>query len=922
MRITTLLLGAASLLALSTDASAGGNEVVVLSVPPPGSQTAIPSSEVRGYVIGDPGPQTVFEVFVRTRYPNGTYDPPMNSQGAYDESVVGWAYPVVDWNPATGLGTFAGRAKWFDEGTNKIHVYLPGQPLGSPAYEQQIVFQPASVDPSDVVAGIHPVQRSVDLVDVDGQPGRLEFRMDLINTTLFQTYTVDVLARCELPGGSEILLPLGGPGRDTASYTVAPGDFSYTSVEDPVSMSFSFPLDEAPFPQPAAAGEYRICIEVYDGPALLYFEEFLSFWVSDRAGLPFRDVTAKSGLDAVLLQGGHRPSPGNSIAVFDYDNDALPDLFFTNPSGSETFLPIGHNWPFPGGRNFLMANDGDGTFTDVSVAAGVDGDNTVSSYGVAWGDLDADGDPELFVANRAHQNYLYRNNGDATFDDVAASSFGGPTTRWHLAPRFGDYDRDGDLDLYVGCYMAAFDTTWKNTGFPNRLYRNEFIEGNMDPLAPGFPLFSLQPGTGTEASGDTLGAMFMDANRDQITDLFVHHDFGPMAEANQMFRGTASGNFIELGPGAGYSVREFSMGSAAADFDGDLFPDIYSSSMGRNSLLINDGDGTVTQSIDGSGAEGAFVTEGPAANGVNLDDSWGVVAWDYDLDGDTDIYNVGAYIFTTFNIPIPELNPDAVYRNDGTAHFTKVSESLGLANAAAGRGAVAVDLDGDGDQDIVTSNENEGVTAMRNDFVTPFHYLTVRPVTTRSAPGGFNTFFETIGASSGHQARELGADSSAASQMDNTLTFGMRNDTTSKVRAFWPRGGQTTYYNVPSDGEQLIHETVLEVNGQLNAVVPAETAPVLTLRGEPGALVIAWVGDPSITFGLPLPGGATTDIFPLVPTLYLTTLDANGQAPYGVGTIGVEIQGLVADLQMLTWDFDAGVVEALSGVSSFFVGAP
>ena len=924
MRTTQATVGSVLALtfALALPATAGGNEIVVLSVPPPGSQTSMPSSEVVGYVIGDPGPQTVFEVMVRTHYGNGQYDPPMNSASAYDESVVGWAYPVTNWDPVNGLGTFKGRAKWFDEGANDIHIYLPGDPLGSPAYSQQIVFQPASVDPSDVVAGIHPVQRSVDLVDVNGDPGKLEFRMDLINTTANQTYTVDVIARCELPGGTMVNLPVGGPGEDTATYTIAPGDFSYTSVQDPVSMSFSFPLDEVPFPQPAGAGEYRICVEVYDGPALIYFEEFVSYWVSDRAGKAFRDVTANSGLDAVHLQGGHRPSPGNSIAVFDYNNDALPDLYFTNPSGSETFLPIGDNWPFPGGRNFLMENNGDGTFADVTVAANAVGDNTVSSYGVAWADLDDDGFNDLLVANRSHQNYLFHNNGDSTFTDIAQTSFGGPTNRWHLAPRFGDYDRDGDLDLYMGCYMQVFDTTWENIGFANILYRNEFIEGVFDPLVPGFPVFTQVPGTGTESKGDTLGAMFMDANRDQITDLFVHHDFGPMATANEMFRGTATGDFVPLGPAAGYSVREFSMGAAAADFDGDLFPDIYSSSMGRNSLLLSNGDGTVTQSIVGSGAEGDFITEGPAANGVNIDDSWGVVAWDYDLDGDTDIYNVGAYIFTTFNIPVPELNPDAVYRNDGFASFTKTSEALGLANAAAGRGAVSIDLDGDGDLDIVTSNENEGVTAMRNDFVTPFNYIAVRPQATRSAPGGFNTFFEIVGTSSGLQARELGADASAASQMDNCLTFGLRNDATCRVRAYWPRGGQTSYYNVPANGEHQIWETVVEVNGEIQAIVPALTAPAMTLRGEPGEVVIVWVGDPSVPVGLPLPGGAITDIFPLLPTLYLTTLDVNGEAPYGVGTMSASLQGLTADLQMLTYNISSGLVEAVSGVSSFFIGAP
>ncbi len=908
------LAGLSLTLGLAQFAHAGG-EIVALSVPPPGTQTGLSSAEVRGFVVGTPGPQIVTEVMVRTRYANGQMHPPINNAGAYDPSAIGWAYPV-EWNALTGVGTFTGRAKWLADGTNYIDVYLPGDTLGNPSYSQTIVYQLAAETPSDVVAGVHPLQRSVDVVDIEGNTGALEFRVDLINTTVADTYNIDLVARVTMPNGAEALLPMGGTPGSPANFVIAPGDFQFTSVIDPVSMTYSFPLDEEPFPALIEEGAYRVCVEVYDGPALIFFEENLSYWVSDRSTKPFRDVTKPSGLVDVHLQGGQRPSPGNSIAAFDYDNDGLTDLFFTNPSGSETFLAIGDNWPFPGGRNFLMQNMGDGTFSDETAAAGVVGNPDTSSYGIAWGDLNDDGHSDFLVANRMETSYVYRNDGDGTFTDVAGNSFAGPP-RWNLSPRFGDIDEDGDLDCYIGAYLSAFDTTWANTGYSNRLYRNEFVEGGMDPSFPDFPLFTQLINTGTESEGDTLGNFFADFNGDDNIDLFVHHDFGPMATANELFRGDGEGGFLAL-PGAGYAVREFSMGSTSADFTGDLSPDLYSSSMGRNSLLINNGAGIMTQMADGSGAEGAFVTEGPGADGQAVDDSWGAQAWDYDLDGDVDIYNVGSYIFTAYNMPVPELNTDAVYRNDGFATFTKVSEDLGLANAAQGRGVVMLDYDNDGDLDVVTSNENEGVTLMRNDLVTLNSYIKVRPVVTRSSPGGFNTKIDVV--SNGlHQRKELMTSSAAASQGDNSWFFGIRTAPSAKVRADWQRGGSTVYYNIPANSELELYETVIEVEGRIDAEVPVGISPDIRLLGESGMLFAAAVGSFTIPGPLPLPGGGELDIFPNFETVFANFFDANGEATWTLATMSPAWVGLTFELQMLVLNETTGFADVTSGVSTITV---
>ncbi|MEO0652795.1 MAG: VCBS repeat-containing protein, partial [Planctomycetota bacterium] len=600
----------------------------------------------------------------------------------------------------------------------------------------------------------------------DGSSGAIEFLVDLINTTENQTYTIDLQAEVELPDGTVVDLPMGGLGNVQATFTIDPGDFAFTSIIDPVGMRFSFPLDQAPFPQPIPEGAYKMEVRCFSGPALIYLDEDIDFWVTDRTGAPFREVTAQSGLDQVNLQGGSKPEVGNSMAVFDYDHDGLTDLFATNPSGANTFLPIGPDTPFPGGRNYLMRNNGDGTFTDVTAAAGVVGNTSKGSYGATWGDFNRDGYNDLVVANRNLRPYVYKNNGDGTFADVGASFIGGDASSWDFAPRAADIDLDGDLDVFVGTYLDQFDTTWQLTGYRSELYLNGLAEGNLFGPDPTWPQFlEVAQTAGVAKSGTTLAAFFADYDRDGAIDLAVHNDFGAFTEPNELYRGSNDGTFAETSGPSQYNSREFSMGGTATDFNGDGWLDSYSSSIGRNSLLLNDGTGNFIPSTAGSGAEGDFMAAGPQADGVFLDDNWGVMSWDYDLDGDWDLYVAGSDLFTTYNMPIAELHPDSVFENDGTGHFTRAEAALGLDNTGRTRSSVQIDYDNDGDMDVVTSAENEGVTLMRNDLDTGNSWLRVRPVTHHAAPGGFNTLFRITTADK-TQVHELGAESSHSSHVD------------------------------------------------------------------------------------------------------------------------------------------------------------
>ena len=899
-------------------AGAAAAQTIVITTPPPGSQTPTPSTEIEGFVI-DPL-ESVDEVFFRTRYVDGSICPPIASNGAYTPGVLGWSYDVT-WD-GSGLGTFKGRIKWLDQGNNFMDFYLPTDTLGSPNYTQSIVLQTATVNPTDIVANIHPVQRTIDVTDVSGSVGELAFRVDLLNTTAAQNYDIDLEAQVTMPDGTVVDLPMGGPGNPSAPFTVVPGDFTHTSVINQAAMTWSFPLDQAPFPQPIQQGLYHMEVFVYDGPSLIYFDEDIDFHVTDRAGKPFRDVTALSGLDTVAFQGGNRPAASTCVAVFDYNGDGLTDLFFANPAADETFLAIGANWPYPGGRNWLMRNNGDGTFTDVTNTAGVAGDMDKASAGVSYGDVDNDGDMDLFVATRKRIPYLYRNNGDGTFTDVAQSSFGGgPTTQWWMSPRFGDVDEDGDLDLYVGKYMKGFDTTWELTGYENDMFRNEFEEGIMDPLSPGFPMFTkASANSGTNSDGVSLSNFFADVDRDGHTDMVLINDFGAFSVPNQLYMGDGTGVFTEEGAARGMDLRDFSMGGTLADLDGDGDQDMYSTNIGRNSLMVNDGSGHFTAGIDGSGAEADFMTLGPQADGVNLNNNWGAMAWDYDLDLDVDLYVVGADLFTGYNMPIAEVHPDNVFENDGTGSFTQVADVLGLDNSARGRGAALIDYDGDGDMDVIVPAENEGATLYRNDYVTSNHWLRLRPVTRRSAPGGFNTIFQ-VTAGGVMQDRELMAEMAHASQGDNMIHFGLGASTVAEVTAYWQRGGSTTLFAQAGDQEKVIYETVIEIEGEIDGTVQEGTTVDMTLYGPPGAIGIAAAADPAVPFGLPLPSGGMMDIWPNFSFFKVAFLNAAGQAPWVLGPVpgGGAYVGLEMDFQMVTLNPFTFVYDSKSGVSSVTV---
>jgi enediyne biosynthesis protein E4 len=450
-------------------------------------------------------------------------------------------------------------------------------------------------------------------------------------------------------------------------------------------------------------------------------------------------------------------SMGPGVAVFDYNNDGWMDLYFTNSGPSDFFRP---SRPL---RNALYRNDGDGTFTDVTVEAGVPGRDF--GIGVTTCDYNDDGRVDLFVTNYGRP-VLYRNNGDGTFTDVTRRAGLDVPGLWTVAVFF-DFDNNGTEDLFLGhfveyrkelerdcayngiphyCYPLSYDP------WPSRFYRN-----NGDGT---FTDISAETGIGRHP-GKTFGAVATDINRDGWLDLFVANDSVP----NFLFLNNGRGAFEEIGLEANvaYSAdgaARSGMGVDAADFDNDGWEDLFVANFNRERFSIYRNKGGNTFS-DESGPTGIGMA-------TQMYSGWGVKFFDFDYDMDLDLVVCNGHpddliesISTTLTYKEPVLlfaNRGGKFVNLGTA----AGEAFGRHYPA--RGLALGDLDNDGYPEIVVANSGEAPLLLRHTGRAKNRWLGLHlkgmatgARITWSAVGKTRSRLKTAGGSylSAHDPREL-----------------------------------------------------------------------------------------------------------------------------------------------------------------------
>jgi len=427
-------------------------------------------------------------------------------------------------------------------------------------------------------------------------------------------------------------------------------------------------------------------------------------------------------------------------------------------------------------------------FSEVGIASGTAGG--ANADGVAWGDYDGDGDLDLYLAYSGAANALYRNNGDGTFTDVAAAS-GTDDAGAGKAVAWGDYDNDGDLDLYVA-----------NSGTANRLYENDGAGGFTEVGAA----------SGTDDGGDGRAAGWADYDNDGDIDLCLANNAG----ADRLYRNNGDGTFTDIAVAAGTDANSNGAGIAWADYDNDGDLDLYFVDYGGvNQLYRNNGDGTFTDVATASGTgdggwgigvawgdydddgdldlylandiginrlyqnngDGTFAEVG-AASGTNDAGNGRSVAWgDYDNDGDLDLYlaNVGT---------------SRLYRNDGDGTFTDASVAAGTENGGFAGGIGWGDYDNDGDLDLYVANADMVNRLYRNDSAVPpgYHWLHVDLVGTVSNQSGIGARVRCV-AGGKSQLREIAGDAGYESQNSLAAEFGLGTATivdTLEIR--WPSG--------------------------------------------------------------------------------------------------------------------------------------
>ena len=473
---------------------------------------------------------------------------------------------------------------------------------------------------------------------------------------------------------------------------------------------------------------------------------------------------------------------GSGVALFDADGDGDLDLYLVNGAP----LP---GWPAAGRpvpTNVLYRNRGDGTFEDVTEKAGV-GDRGYG-MGVAVGDVDNDGDADLYVLNHG-PNVLYLNRGNGTFED-ATEKAGVGDPAWSSSAVFFDADADGDLDLFVVNYCDASVENHKWCGQEGREWRGYCTPQVYDALPDtyyrnegGGRFVSAAREAGlVDVGGKGLGVVPFDYDNDGDVDLYVANDSTP----NQLWRNDGTGHFQEVGllAGVAYSEdgrSEAGMGTDAGDYDGDGHLDLVVTNMDyeTNSLLRN--SGRVFEHA-GYPAGVAAASLGAVGFGVN---------WlDVDNDGDLDLLVANGHIMDNiemYNDALSYAQPNALFLNGPQARFREIGKAAGVGESNVARGSAVGDLDGDGRLDLVISR-NRGRPGLFLNRSRAGHWLQVRAIGTASNRSGYGARI-TVEAGGRRQVREVRAARSYQSSSDSTVHIGL--GTAGSVESLcvrWPSG--------------------------------------------------------------------------------------------------------------------------------------
>ena len=563
------------------------------------------------------------------------------------------------------------------------------------------------------------------------------------------------------------------------------------SQEVPASGSASGPARAAVYDsghRPITAGGF-----VKDGPVI------------------FKDISESAGIGAWHHRMGNPQKEyildtiGSGVALLDYDNDGWLDIYFVNGS---TYEALAGTAEAP--HAALFHNNHDGTFTDVTVKAGVANDRW--GYGIAVGDFDNDGWPDLYVANFG-KNRLYHNNHDGTFTDIGEKA-GVTLGNWSTGPSFGDYDGDGLLDIFVPGYVhwdvnKAPVSGSKLMGFFACQFRGATtmcgprgLAGEQDHLFHNngdgtFTDVSEKAGVSDKDRYYGFSSTFVDVNHDGKVDLVVTNDSSP----NYLYLNNGDGTFEDASYYSGFALNQnaresASMGLAVGDYLNNGAVDLFATGFSDDydTLFHNDGEGNFSEISSKMGV--AEITY-PFL-------SWGTQFIDYDNDGWKDLLTVSGHVY-----PVVDQHDwgttwaqrPLLFRNVNKGKKFEImpaTEGTGLADVIPARGAAFGDLFNDGKIDVVINCIDHTPVLLRNVNADTNHWIGIKLVGGAKGPRdaiGASVFVTAGGI---RQRADVMSGGSFESSNDQRVHFGLGTAVAiDAVEIHWP-GGAVEHVSLPA----------------------------------------------------------------------------------------------------------------------------
>ncbi|WP_194526659.1 FG-GAP-like repeat-containing protein [Zobellia roscoffensis] len=503
---------------------------------------------------------------------------------------------------------------------------------------------------------------------------------------------------------------------------------------------------------------------------------YLSFLFSLlSASLHAQNFTEKAkelGIDHYMLDS---KAMGGGVAIFDFNNDGLEDIYLTG--GDE--------------NDQLYENLGNDTFREVTKEMGITQFRSVKTMGVVAGDVDNDGFTDLFITTaEGARCYLLKNLEGKSFTNIAPAA-GITHDAWSMTATMGDYDLDGDLDIYVGNYVA-----YDNLPFDQNItspLADFFYENKGDGT-----FLKIDNPLSTNEVGTTLVSSFSDIDQDGDADLFVLNDFGDFYEPNKILvNNYPEKNFKNVSDASGMNAAINSMGIAVGDFNEDGNFDYYVTNIGHNKLYENQG----------------LLSYEDVARDLNVSDGtgvcWGTAFLDVDNDGHLDLYASKGSLLN-----LNDTQNNLLYLGFGKENrFEDVSETLVTNQPNKARGMAYGDLNNDGKLDMITANirvseENRGSTKVyMNTSTDPANWLKVKLEGTVNNRSGYGALIK-IYTKGKEQIREVSGGSSYLSAHSSLVHFGLDQErTVDSLVVQWPVGHkQEVFKNLEANTDYFIKE--------------------------------------------------------------------------------------------------------------------